>query len=465
MLSLALLLLAAPDDLETGLKRIVDVFMAVEAEAADPVSSERAFFGGAIPGMLRKLDPHSVFFDPDNFEQLKRLQTSKQRGFGSVVSVLPGRVIVLQAVPGAPMARSGVSPGDEIVAINGIRLDTLEMEQLIELLGAARNQQVKIDVRRSSNARTLQFLLTPEEMQAPSVERAFQVQPGVGYIRVGSFDVETGKQIHDAIEKLGGAALKGLVLDLRNNPGGVLGAAIETSSLFLKSGQTILSVKGRKVADQDLKVQDNNTPYEFPVAVIVNGKSASASEIVAAAVQDHKRGKVIGEQSFGKGLVESVYPLSMNTGIALTTSYYYTPDGRSLQKPLKGGTLDETTARNAGGVRPDIVAQPEGVTRLRMVLDATGSFANFATEFLRKQGAITPAFDLSGSHVDQFKAFVSERRIQPSVSEWSSESEWIRGRLKQEIFNQALGVEKGDEVEARSDPQIQAAVQSLGIKE
>lgn len=463
MLPLALLLFAAPDDLESGLKRIIDVFLVAEAEAADPVSSAQAFYGGAIPGALRKLDPHSVFFDPDNFEQLKRLQTSKQKGFGSVVSVVPGRVIVLQAVPGAPMARSGVQPGDEILAINGIRLDTLEMEQLIELLGAARNQQVRIDVRRSTNARMLQFLLTPEEMQAPSVERAFPLRGGVGYVRVGSFDVETGKQIREAIEKLGGAALRGLVLDLRNNPGGVLGAAIETSSLFLKRGQKILSVKGRKVADQDINAPDGNVPYEFPVAVIVNGKSASASEIVAAAVQDHKRGKVVGEQSFGKGLVESVYPLSQSTGIALTTSYYYTPNGRSLQKPLTGGTLDATTSQNAGGVRPDIVAQPESVTRLRMVLDATGSFANFATEFLRKQGPVATSFEVPGVAMDQFKAFLSERRIQPSVSEWSGEADWIRNRLRQEIFNQAVGVEKGDEVEAENDPQIQAAVKSLGL--
>ncbi|MEO7650180.1 MAG: S41 family peptidase [Bryobacteraceae bacterium] len=358
--ALCILLPAAfADDLETEVKRFVDVFAAIEREAADPVITDKAFYEGAIPGLLRRLDPHSVFFDPDQFEQLKKLQTSTQKGFGSVVSVLPGRVIVLQTLPGTPSAKSGIAPGDEIIAINGYVLDRLEMEQLVGLLGQSRQQPARLAVRRPGNARILDFVLTPEEMQSPSVERVFLLRPGIGYLRVASFDEKTGEQIKEGIEQLGGAKLKGLVLDLRNNPGGLLPAALYTASLFLKPGQKLLTVRGRKVEEQDQKVAPTATPYEFPVSVIINAKSASASEIVAGAIQDHDRGTIVGEPSFGKGLVQSVFPISESTGIALTTALYYTPSGRSIQKPLKSSEF---------------------------ALAATASHPNERTEFLTDSG-------------------------------------------------------------------------------
>jgi carboxyl-terminal processing protease len=459
-LALAFLLFAA-DDLPQMVKRFIDVFAAIEREAADPVPIDKAFYEGAIPASLRPLDPHSVFFDPGQFEQLQQMQKSTSKGFGSVVSVLPGRVIVLQCLPGAPMARSGISPGDEIVGINGIQLAYLEVEQLVQVLGASRGQPARIDVRRPSNARLLQFVLTPEAMQSPSVDRAFFPRPGVGYVRIASFDNSTGKDVKAAIEKLGGAGLHGLVLDMRNNPGGVLAAALETAALFLKPGDKILSVKGRSVKGEEVTVPPNNIPYEFPVAVLLNGKSASAAEVVGGALQDHKRAKIIGETSYGKGLVESVFPLSNGTGIALTTAFYYTPSGRSIQKPLKGGTLDDATSKGEGGIKPDIPAGVEPQTRLRAVLDASGSFPTFAAEFLRANKDVTAEFTLPARAIDQFKVFLSQRNIQPGIAEWSSEGDWIANRLKQEILNQAVGVEKGDEVEMQRDPQVQAALKIL----
>src|SRR5258705_12665736 len=335
----AALLLASvilADDLETEVKRFVDVFAALEREAADPVPPEKAFYEGAIPGLLRRLDPHSVFFDPEQFEQLKKIETSTQKGFGSVVSLLPGRIIVLQTLPGTPSAKSGIAPGDEILAVNGYAIDRLDIDQMVGLLQQSRQQPARLVIRRPGNARVLDFVLTPEEMQAPSVERAFHLKPGVGYLRVSSFDEKTGEQIKEAIEKLGGANLKGLVLDLRNNPGGLLPAALQTAALFLQPGQKLLTVRGRKVDEQDQKVPAGSVPYTFPMAILINGKSASASEIVSGALQDHDRATIIGEPSFGKGLVQSVFPLAEATGLALTTALYYTPSGRSIQKPLKG---------------------------------------------------------------------------------------------------------------------------------
>src|ERR1700733_11040112 len=300
-----LFLFAAPPstaDLDSALKRFTELLSIVQTEAADPVMTQQAVYQGAIPGMLRTLDPHSIFFDPDQNEQLKQMENSERKGFGMVVSVLPGRVIVLQAQPGTPSANAGLQPGDEIVAVNGVVLARLEFEQVVGFLGESHQHRAQLIVRRPGNARPLQFVLDPELLDAPSVDRAFLLRPGIGYIRVNGFDPQTAKQLKDAIEKLGGEKLQGLVLDLRDNPGGVVQAAMEAASYFLKPGKKILSVKGRSIAEQSVEVPKTATPYLFPLAVLVNAKSASASEILTGALQDHDRAVVIGEPSFGKGL-------------------------------------------------------------------------------------------------------------------------------------------------------------------
>jgi carboxyl-terminal processing protease len=475
MLLPALFLFAAPpstEDLESALKRFTDVVSIVETQAADPVNSQQAIYDGAIPGMLRMLDPHSIFFDPDQNEQLKEMENSERKGFGTVVSVLPGRVIVLQAMAGTPSAKAGLQPGDEIVAVNGIELARLEFEQIVGFLGESHQHRAQLIVRRPGNARPLQFILDPELLDSPSVDRAFMLRPGIGYIRVNTFDPQTGKQLHDAIEKLGGDRLKGLVLDLRDNPGGVVQAALEAASFFLKPGQKVLSVKGRSIAEQSVEVPKTANPYSFPLAVLVNGKTASASEILTGALQDHDRATVIGLPSFGKGLVQNVFPLTGNTALALTTAFYYTPSGRSIQKPLPSGHLEiekqaevfrtdsGRSVTGGGGIQPDVVVGPEAQTRLRVALDASGIITSFATDYIQKHDT-KENFEVTPALLEDFQVYAGERDIQPSVGEWSQERGWVQSRLKQEIFNQALGVAKGDEVEAQRDPAVRAAVERL----
>jgi carboxyl-terminal processing protease len=470
--------LAAADDLERQMKSVVDAFAILERNAADPVTADQAFYQGAIPGLLRKLDPHSVFFDPGQFDQLRKMESSTQKGFGTVVSLLPGRVIVLQTLPGTPSAKAGLAPGDEILAINGYLVARLDLEQLQELLGAARQGQARIEVRRAGASGVMQYNLTPEDMQSDSVDRAFFVGAGIGYIRVASFDENTVQQLKAAIDKLGGQRLAGLVLDLRNNPGGLLTAAIQTASLFLKPGTKIVTVRGRNVPEKSETVPSIATPYGCKLTILVNGKTASASEIVSGAMQDHDRATILGEPSFGKGLVQSVFPMSEATGLALTTALYYTPSGRSIQKPLDtrfelgGATAHPNTqgefrtdkgrrVTGGGGIQPDVTVYPAPLNRLRAVLDASGSFPIFATEYLRDH-KVTQDFEATPDILDQFQVFLSARRIQPGAAEWSAEREFVRSRIKTEIFNQAFGVEKGDEVEARRDAVIQKAVEILG---
>lgn len=308
---------------EETLKKFTQALAIVQEQAADPISTEQAVYGGAIPGMLRKLDPFCSFFDPGQFEQLQQMEKSMQKGFGTVVSVLPGRVIVLQVVASTPAARAGVSPGDEIIGVNNVQLAGLDPDQLIGLLSQARQMQIMITVRRPGNVRLQQFMLTPESVEAPSVDRSFLLRPGIGMIHIASFDEKTSATLRNDIEALGGRNLKGLVLDLRGNPGGLVPAALETASMFLKPGQRILSVRGRRIAKEEaIDVPKNAVPYEFPVVVLVNEKSASASEIVTGALQDHDRAAVVGEPSYGKGLVQSVYNLGGGAGVALTTAFY-----------------------------------------------------------------------------------------------------------------------------------------------
>ena len=473
---LPLLFLFAPPpstaDLDAALKRFTQVLSLVESQAADPVSTEQAIYQGAIPGMLRKLDPHSIFFDPQQNEQIKEMEKSERKGFGTVVSVLPGRVIVLQALPGTPSAKAGLTPGDEIVAINDIALARLNFDQLVGYLSEARQHRAMLMVRRPGNARPMQFVLDPALVDAPSVERVFLLRAGVGYIRVSGFDPQTARQFKEAIEKLGGAKLKGLVLDLRDNGGGVVQTALETASCFVKPGQKLLSVKGRSIEGQDVDSPKTAMPYSFPVAVLVNAKTASAAEIVSGALQDHDRAVILGEPTFGKGLVQNVFPLSSNTALALTTAFYYTPSGRSIQKPLASGQLEVEKQKEqfrtdsgrvvtgGGGIQPDVIVHLENPTRLRVVLDASGIMTQFATQYTQSN-RVTDTFELTPAILEEFQVYAGQRNIQPPVGEWLLDRAWIQNRLKQEIFNQALGVAKGDEVEAQRDPVIRAALAKL----
>ena len=462
-----------------SIKQFTGAYQAIEENFADQVIPEQAFYGGAIPGLLHSLDPFSSFFDPDQFLSLREMQQSVQKGFGSVVSIAPGRVIVLQTLPGTPSARSGLSAGDEIVAVNNYQLDRLDIEQTVGLLQQSRQRTATLVVRRPGIATLMTFQLTPAEFASPSVSRAFFLKPGVGYIKIESFEEATGEELRKALDKLGGGQLRGLVLDLRDNPGGIVPAALETASLFLKPGQLILTVRQRAGQPEEVKTPDEAKPLAFPVSVIVNGKTASASEIVAGALQDHDRATIVGEPSFGKGLVQRVFPLPEGTGLAITTALYFTPSGRSIQRPIEqlkrpNGDPEAASAtfhtdagravKGGGGITPDVICYPEGLSPFRAALEGTSSFLAFAQRYTADHHDVTPDFQITPGLLDDFQSFLLERRIQPSLSEWSANRAYIAIRLKTEIFNLALGVEKGDEVEAQRDAQIQKAVEALALR-
>jgi len=464
-------------ELETELGRFLSVFSAVDSAYADPMPSDQLLYGGAIPGMLRVLDPHSVFFNKDQFEQLQEMQHSVAKGFGSVVSVMPGRVIVLQTQMGSPSQRAGLAPGDEIIGINNIALARLDLDQLIEVLSATRQRQALLTVRREGTAGLMSFTLVPAEMQTPSVDRAYRLDGDTAYVRVTSFEPRTGAQLKEAIDKLGGAKLKGLVLDLRDNPGGVVTAGLETAALFLKPGTRVLSARGRSSETENIDVPAGLTPYDCKLAVIVNRRTASAAEIVTGALQDNDRATIYGEPTYGKGLVQRVYPLSDATGLALTTAFYYTPSGRSLQKPLPGSELEKRirsagrpefktaagrTVRGGGGIEPDVAVGADLPGTFGLFLETSGLLQAYATDWLaRHRSEVTREMEITAATLDDFHEYLSQRKVTPSLREWTADQEHMRGRLKQEILNQSLGVEAGDEIEVRRDPAVRRALEKF----
>jgi carboxyl-terminal processing protease len=467
--------------LERELGRFLGVLHLVESNAADPVEEEDALYNGAIPGMLRGLDPHSIFFNKDQFEQLQQMQRSVSKGFGSVVSVMPGRAIILQTQPGSPSQRAGLLAGDEILGVNDYALSQLDLEQLIQLLGASRQHPARLAVRRQGTAGLLMFTMIPAEMQAASVDRIYPLGDGVGYVRVTSFEPHTGEQLMDAIEQLGGKKLKVLVLDLRENPGGVVDAGFAAASFFLKPGMNLLTARGRSTDAQKVDVPAPFEPhYDCKLAVLVNSKTASAAEIVAGALQDHDRAVIVGEPTYGKGLVQRVFPLRDATGLALTIAFYYTPSGRSLQKPLRGSELEQATRAivrpsfrtdagrtvlGGGGIEPDVLADPETPSRFGVYLEVSGSFPAFATYWLSQhRGQVKSDLEITPALLDEFQSWLAEHHARPTVAEWTAERERLSARLQQEILNQSLGVAAGDEIEVRHDPAVLRALEKLGVR-
>jgi len=287
----------------------------------------------------------------------------------------------------------------------------------------------------------------------------FFLQPGLGYVKLDAFETTSAAELREAIEKLRGEGMQKLVLDLRDNPGGMLDAATAICGYFLEPGTLILTARGRAQQDKFLNVAADAKPYDFPVAVLVNQKTASASEILSGALQDHHRAVIVGVQTYGKGVVQGVYPLSHGTGLALATAQYFTPGGRSIQRPYPGLRFTSASA-GPGGITPDIVVEVAGYNDWQAYLEAGQTFLDFARSFIAGK-TITPDFTVNGDALESFKSFLHQHNIGMNEALWSSNLPYIRNRLRVEIFNLALGVAKGDRIAAASDRQIQAAVAQL----
>ncbi|HWN09329.1 MAG TPA: S41 family peptidase [Pyrinomonadaceae bacterium] len=327
---------------------------AIAVQYAGEIDYEKAT-QAAIQGMLSTLDPHSMYFPYSEFKKLKEDQDSRFYGIGVTIVQHRDGVYISSAVEGTPAGRLGLRYGDRILEVDGKDARQWTSEQVSKRVRGGRGEAVTIKVDRAGAEAPLSFTLIRDSVPLPSIRNSYILRPGTGYVGLtGGFQSTSDKELREAIKKLKAQGMRQLILDMRGNPGGLLNQAIDVSSEFLPRGQVVVSVKGRtEYSDPIVYKSGGADPEDVPLVILINRGSASASEIVAGAIQDHGRGLIVGETSFGKGLVQHVFQLPFNTGLTLTTARYYTPYGRSLQRDYASGSLyDYYTGHDAEVANP-----------------------------------------------------------------------------------------------------------------
>ncbi|OGS35692.1 MAG: hypothetical protein A2506_03825 [Elusimicrobia bacterium RIFOXYD12_FULL_66_9] len=344
---------APVDNTYEQLKLLVDILGYVQDNYVDDVDSQKLIYGAAS-GMTRTLDPYSQFLEPDMHREMKTETEGQFGGVGLRLNLKDDWLTVLTPMPGAPAYRLGILPNDRIVEIDGSSTKDMDMNDALKFLRGAPGTKVKLKVLRGPDGagesawKSRDFEVVRELVKIESVVWR-KLDAGVGYVRVTEFSAKTVDDLTDALKKLKKEGVSSLVLDLRNNPGGLLSAAVETASLFLGGGKLIVYTQGRKAENRQDFTAGAKAPYaEMPLVVLVNGGSASGSEIVAGAMQDHKRAVVVGQRSYGKASVQSLIPMPDGSGLRLTVARYYTPSGRSIHRDEKHKT---------GGISPDIAVE------------------------------------------------------------------------------------------------------------
>ncbi len=467
----------ADQAIRQSLAKITKAYRLLEKHLADPLQPEQALYEGAIRGALSSLDPFSVFLDADQFQLLQQQQRGVQQGFGAILNVQAGRITVLHSLAGSPFGRAGLSPGDRIVRINDHRVDRMDLREMVEVLQEAKSKRVELSVLQGGKVVPRDFSLDPAEMPSPTVDKRFLLEPDLVYMHVSRIEESTPGEIRAILEEWTAENLRGLILDLRDNPGGSLESSVTTAGLFLRQGQAVVNLRGRSVPETNYAVTSSPFRPELPLVVIINGRTASAAEIIAAALQEHDRAWVVGEVSFGKGVVESVLPLSEGTALVLTTARYFTPSGRSIQRSLPGtalaGILQQGKTKEfytdsgrplsaAGGVHPDTPAGPWQLDPWAEFLQESTAFMNFAQAYRDGLGKVSGEFEVDEAVLAEFKNFLLGAGVRVPPLAWEKSLPFVKVRIKTELFNLVFGIPRGNEVDVRGDPQVQSAREALG---
>jgi len=488
----------------------------VEQNYAGDIDYEKAT-QAAIQGMLFTLDPHSIYFPSAEFKKLKEDQASSFYGIGVQILRHDDGVYVQSVVQNTPASRAGLRSGDRIVEVDGKDAREWSSDEVSKNVRGERGREVQIKIERAGQEAALNFRIVRDAVPLPSIRNAFMIAPATGYIGlVGGFQHTSDDELREWIVDLKKQGMRQLVLDLRNNPGGLLDQAIDVASEFLPRDKVVVSVKGRsEYAKPAVYKSTGSDPEEMPLVVMINRNTASASEIVAGAIQDHGRGLVVGETSFGKGLVQHVFQLPFTTGLTLTTARYYTPYGRSLQRDYSSGSLYDYYVRHdesdkqqtiqpgqpspaetnvprstnapafrtaagrvfygGGGITPDIEARPLTATPARArIIEAAFYFTR------QLEAGLVPGlesyrvdkvaydrdpkatdFPINDRVIEAFKNFV---RKDPSRhltdAQIDSDIEFAKLRLRVEIITAAFGADEGQRVLLESDPQ---ALRAMGV--
>ena len=330
------------DDLYKELELFSDAVSIIRSDYVEDAKSKDLIYG-ALKGMLSSLDPYSQFMDPEMYNEMKIETEGEFGGIGIEITIKDDLLTIISPIEDTPAYKVGLKTGDKIVKIDGEITKDLTLLEAVKKLRGKPGTDVKVTVLRETEKKLLDFTITRSIIKIESIKRAEIIEGGIGYIRLVEFQENTQKDLEESLKRLEQQGIKGLILDLRNNPGGLLDTAVEVAEKFLEEGKIIVSTKGR-VENQNIifKARDRNKHLAYPMVVLINGGSASASEIVAGAIQDNKRGIIMGTKSFGNGSVQTVAPLSDGSAVRLTTSKYFTPKDRSI---------------HGEGIVPDIIVE------------------------------------------------------------------------------------------------------------
>ncbi|HVS30629.1 MAG TPA: S41 family peptidase [Thermoanaerobaculia bacterium] len=475
-------------DLHKRLKEYTDLLNAVSAWSSEDVSSDKLVYS-SIDGMLRTLDPHTSFLEPKEYSEMQDRQKGTFYGLGILVTKRNEKVTVITPLEGTPAARLGIRAGDVISEVEGTATDDLALDDVVKRLKGPKGTTVNIKIMRVGIKEPIPMTIVRAAIPTNSISNVLMLRPGVGYIRIKDFTSTTVRELDDAVVKLRGEGMQRLVLDLRQNPGGLLDAAVGVADHFLEKGQMIVYTKGRTAdSAQEYVAPGKHPKIDVPIIVLVNRGSASASEIVAGAIQDHDRGLVIGETSWGKGLVQSVYTLQYSAGLALTTSKYFTPAGRNIQRdyssfydyyvaddeadaaevPLSERqqfkTVTGRVVYGGGGITPDFIVKPPSLSRTTQLLEVRSAIFNYAVEYAAKHPNLTTDVPVTPAMIEEFVNYAADKEVAPideirSAMLKADDRRFVERALKAEIVAAKFGFDASYVYRLQGDAQVEKALE------
>jgi carboxyl-terminal processing protease len=478
-----------PDDDLFTFGRVLSV---IEDEYVGEVDSEQ-LIDNAVAGMLQSLDPHSNYLNADSFKEMRDEQRGKFSGLGIQITKRgPDKPLtIISPIDDTPADRAGLISGDVISQIEGEPTIDLSVQDAVRLLKGDKGTRVKITIERPGLDEPFDVTIERDDIPIESIRVAFMLDDEVGVVRVSNFTSTTADELDRAIGQLEEQGMKRLMLDLRGNPGGLLDQAVQVSERFIPADKLIVYTRGRiHGSDQDYYAKRGVDRVSLPLVLLVDESSASASEIVSGAVQDHDRGLVVGEATFGKGLVQRVIPLQSGGALAVTTAKYYTPSGRLIQRDYtdfeeyylersNGGRGEEEPEEEGkegaaerevfytasgrkvfggGGIRPDYVVESERAPDILFDLLRENLIFDFAVGYNHDHPELDPDVPLTDEDITAFRAFLDQREFEYDAAEFEKEKDVIRLRLRAQIARVRWDQNVEARILAQADPQVQKAV-------
>ena len=473
--------------------RVYTELLKVSNETYGGETSYKDLVNASIDGMVRSLDPHTSFLTAEAYSQMRDRQQSSFFGLGILVGLRNGQITVITPIEGTPASRMGLRAGDVIAAIEGEATEGMSINEAVRQLKGPKGTEVTITISRPGLDDPFEVTIVRDEIPQISVRYQYMVTPETGYVSISDFNRGTAREVREAVQILRDQGMKQLLVDLRTNGGGLLDQAIEVVQQFLPQGSKVVETRGRtRDSHQEYFSEDPSPALDLPIVVLVGEGTASAAEIFAGAIQDHDVGLIVGTQTWGKGLVQTVYSLSYGAGLALTTARYYTPSGRLIQRDYSSW-FDYSTHSNGvdpsqidsedgaeaeivayrtdlgrkvyggGGISPDVVIEPQEIPTLLQLLLSRNAFFDFAVSYANRHPIDSREWLVSDQVLEEFYDWVVEEELisREELTEETvdaSVSEEVRRNLRGELLNSAFGIEARYEVIAEGDPQILEAL-------